>query len=87
MESTDDAALNDRPEALNRIGVNRADNVLGLGVVDGGMRITGLAEVANRLIGAEQANLVRDCLANEILQRRSANIGDNASDHQRRASR
>ena len=28
MESTYDAALEDAPEALNRIGANRADNVL-----------------------------------------------------------
>jgi hypothetical protein len=36
VERADDTALEDSP--LNRWGVNRADNVLVLGVVNGGMR-------------------------------------------------
>jgi len=39
VETADDAALKDRPEALDCLGVNSADNVLALGVVDDGVRI------------------------------------------------
>lgn len=35
---TDDAALNQGPEAFDRIGVDRADNILTLAMVDGTMR-------------------------------------------------
>ena len=62
VERADHAALEDRPEALNCLRVDRADNVLTLGVVDNGVGIF-LVEVliANPLVGAEQANLVRNC--------------------------
>jgi hypothetical protein len=82
VECADDPALNDAPKALDCVGVDSADNVLALRMVDGGVRI-GLAEavIANPLIGAEQADLVRDCFIDESLQRRSADIGDDASDH------
>ena len=33
--AADDAALEDRPEAFNRVGVDRADNVLPRAVIDG----------------------------------------------------
>jgi hypothetical protein len=64
MECADNAALDDRPEALNRVGVNGADNVLALGVVDSGVRVARLAApvIARQLISAEQANFVRDRL-------------------------
>jgi hypothetical protein len=35
VEGADNAALEDRPEALNRVGVNRADDVLVSRMVDG----------------------------------------------------
>jgi hypothetical protein len=58
MERTDDAALEDRPKALNRLGVNGTYDILPLGMVNGRVR-EGLVEVliANPLIGAEQADL------------------------------
>jgi hypothetical protein len=43
VEGADDAALNDAPKALDRVRVNRADNVLPLRVVNSDVRI-GLAE-------------------------------------------
>ncbi len=34
VERADNAALEDRPETLNRVGVDRADHVLAFGVID-----------------------------------------------------
>jgi hypothetical protein len=66
VERTDNTPFENAPEALNRLSMNRADNVLVLGMVNGGMRI-GLIEplVADPLIGAEQANFFRDGLVHE----------------------
>src|SRR5260221_11886612 len=76
------AALEDRPEALNRLGMNRADDVLALGVVNGRVRIF-LVEffVALPLIGAEQANFVRNGFAHEVTERIGADVLANARDH------
>src|SRR5438045_3469839 len=57
VERADNAALEDRPETLNRLRVNCADNVLAPTVID--CRVwESLVEVlvANPLIGAEQAD-------------------------------
>lgn len=37
MEGADDAALEDRPKAFNRVGMDCSDYVLALGVVDDAM--------------------------------------------------
>jgi hypothetical protein len=83
MESADDAALKDRPETFNRIGVDRADNVLASGVVDSGVGIALLAQmaVANPLIGAKQANLFRHSFFDESFQGGRFDVRDNASNH------
>ena len=39
VESADHAALNQRPETFDGVGVDRADNVFVLGVIDGLVRI------------------------------------------------
>src|SRR6516162_6209366 len=64
MERAHDATLEDRPEALDRLRVDHTDDVLAFGMVNGRVRIF-LVEfpVSFPLIGAEQANLVRDGLA------------------------
>jgi hypothetical protein len=61
VERADDAAFEDAPETLNRLGVNGTHNVLALVVVDGRVlwKILIQVLVANPLIGAEQANLVK----------------------------
>ena len=61
VEGANDPALEDAPEALNRVGMDRADDVLVPRVVDSGVR-EGLFEIAiaGPLIGAEQADLVRN---------------------------
>jgi len=38
VEGADDAVLEDAPESFNRIGVNRADNILPMGVIDSDVR-------------------------------------------------
>ena len=70
VEAADDAALDDRPEAFDCLGVDRADNLLLLGMVDNGVRIF-LAEmlVADPLIGAEQRHLVRHGFMHEGFER------------------
>src|SRR5437899_538455 len=39
VEGADAAALNQRPEAFNRVGMDRADNVIALGMIDNDVRI------------------------------------------------
>src|SRR3984893_13562142 len=84
VEGADATAFNQRPKALNRIRVDSADNVIALGVIDDNVRIF-LVEVlvADPLVGAEQANLVRDSFVHERGERRGADVlnyaGDNVS--------
>jgi hypothetical protein len=82
VESADDAAPDDAPKALDGIGVHRANHVLMPGVIDGGMleRLFEIA-IADPLIGADQANLVRNGIIHKSLQRRSADVLDDAGDN------
>jgi hypothetical protein len=82
VERPDHAAFEDRPETLNRIRVDRADDVLALGVVNGCVWIF-LVElpVAFPLISAEQADLVRDGFADKFAERVGLNVLDHAGDH------
>jgi hypothetical protein len=56
VESAHDAALNERPEALDRLSMDRTNDVLTITVADGGVREF-VAELAVRtvVVGAEQA--------------------------------
>jgi hypothetical protein len=57
VEAAHDAALQERPKAVNGLGVNRAVDVLLFGMADDAMR-EGLAQlaIAGMLIGREQAD-------------------------------
>src|SRR6266487_4174617 len=68
VKRAEHAALEDRPEALNRIRVNRADNIFVRGVIDDFMLREDFVEVfvTDPMIGHEQTDLVRDGLANEF---------------------
>jgi hypothetical protein len=57
-------------QAFNRIGMNRTNNILLLSVVNGGVWIASLGQavIANPLIRAEQADLMRHGFVNERLQ-------------------
>src|ERR1700730_13957835 len=82
VERAHHAALEDRPEAFDCLSVNRTNNVLTVGLIDDGVRIF-LIEfyVAEPLIGAEQAYIVRDGFADKFNKRISADVLDNAGDH------
>src|SRR5579863_3504026 len=82
MERADHAALNQRPEALNRVGVNCADNVFTLGVVDSDVLREVFIQVlvADPLIRNQQTDLVRNGFLYKAFQCDSADILDNAGD-------
>lgn len=70
MERPDNAALQDRPETLNRVRVDRANDVLADGVIDRLMVEAVLQpRIAGERIGAKKAHAVRDGLPNESLKR------------------
>jgi hypothetical protein len=76
------ATLEDRPEALNRIGLNCANDMLADGVVYRLMRKAMLQpHIAGVSIGAEKAHAVRYRFSHESLKRVSICALDNASDH------
>jgi hypothetical protein len=82
MERADDAALEDAPKPFNRLGVDGADNVLMLGMINGCVRISFVETlVANPLIGAKQTYFFRDGLIDESDQGCGADVIDNARDH------
>src|ERR1700675_3897802 len=56
VECANHATLEDRPEGLNRIRVDRADNVTMRGVVNGLARIVDQAVVHSAFIGRQQTN-------------------------------
>lgn len=62
MIAADDAALEDAPEALNRIRVNCADNVLTVAVIDGAMlkSVVGKIAIGTIFVGSDQANFIAD---------------------------
>jgi len=81
VERADHAALEDRPEIFNRVGVNGTNNVLAFGVIDGFERIfSAKMFVAHPLIGAEQRNFVRDGFMHERFERGGADVLDYAGD-------
>ena len=82
VERADNTAFEDRPETLNRIGVNRTDNVLAHRMIDGSVRISGVEfSIPRALIGTEQANFIRDGFLHEIEQCISVYFLDYASDY------
>ena len=74
----DDPALEDRPESLDGIGVDRADHILLVAMVHHEMRpFLRQYPVRVVVIGREKANLLGHDLLNEALQ----HFGTGASDH------
>jgi len=82
VERADNTAFEDAPETLNRLSVDSTDNVLAFGMVNGCVRII-LAKmaIADPLVGAEQADLLRDGLVDESLQGCLPHVANHASDH------
>jgi hypothetical protein len=82
VERADHASLEDRPKALNRVGVNRTDDIFASGVVDDGVGVVvSKVLVADPLVRAEQANLVRDGFMHKGGEGRGADVGDYTSNH------
>src|ERR1019366_9818685 len=82
VESPDHSALNEGPEAINRLGMNSAADILPGGVVNDAMRkLFANVLIANPFVGAEKANLGGDAFADELFESGSANIGNDASHH------
>ena len=80
MEVPDDAPLNQRPEAFNVLGVNRADDILPLGVVDNLVRVILVQPaIANPLVGNQQAYLFGYCLPDKSFERVAIDTFDYAS--------
>src|SRR5438552_15027611 len=79
VEGADNAALEDAAEAFNRVGVDRADNVLTLGVVNDAMReLFTERPVTAPCVSAKQAHSFRNCAAHESGESRSIDVLDNA---------
>lgn len=81
VERAHDAALQQRPKAVDRAGVDGTDNIFSIAMLNEGVRIVSQSPVATVLVAGQQINLSRNCLANEALQRRSIGIADDAGDH------
>jgi hypothetical protein len=82
VEGPDNAALHQRPEALDCLSTHCANHVFAARMIDSGVRVF-LAEmlIRNPLVRAEQANVRRDCLADELGQRVSADVFNNAGNN------
>jgi len=80
VEGADAAALDQRPEAFDRVGVQGTNNMFADSMIDACVRIAllGQAFVARPLVGAEQAYLVRDGFLQECGQRAGADVFDDA---------
>ena len=79
VEGSNHAALDERPEPLNRLGMNGTNDILTACVVNSLVRKLFIeAPVANPLVGAKQADLGRDGLSDKLSKGRSANILDNS---------
>lgn len=63
--AADNRPLEDRPEALNRVRVNRANNVLLGGMINRAMIVVSQAAINTAFIGREQANLVGHAFTNK----------------------
>src|SRR5260370_6031552 len=82
VERADNAAFEDRPEALNRLCVDRTNDVLASSVIDDPVGVHGIqSAIANPLIRAEKANLLRYCAAHEGLKNVGAYAVDDAGNN------
>jgi hypothetical protein len=78
---SDNAALEDRPEAFNRVGVNCANDVLANCMIDKLMREAAVQPlIAGISVCAEKANAVRYSLPHESLKREPVCAFDHAGD-------
>src|ERR1700730_2505595 len=82
VECADYAALEDRPEAFDGLGVNRADDILALGMVNNAVRIFAVkSSVSGPLVSTKQANFMRDRFADEGGESFGIHVCDHARDY------
>jgi len=83
VEGANNAALQDRPETLNRVRVNRADNVLMRVVIDLLVRefLFQIVAIAGPRVGCQQANLVGNGLIDEFEHGFRVDALENLGDH------
>jgi hypothetical protein len=81
VERADNAALEDRPEALNRIRVDRTDHVLLFVVLHGLTRVFGQAIINLVIVGRQQANFVGNHLADERHSAFGVDVIEHAGNH------
>jgi hypothetical protein len=78
VEGAYNSALENRPETFDGLSVDRADDILALGMVYSSMgKVFAKTLVASPLISAEQTYLMRDGLPNKGFQCGGLNICDN----------
>ena len=82
VERAHDAALQERPETLNCVCMDRTDNVASGAVTDSGVRefLPELA-IGRIVVGTKQTYFGRNCLANEFRDGRFVSAQDNARDY------
>ena len=79
VEAAHDAALQQRPEAVDGSRVDEAAHVFALGVLDGLMgKIARQVDIAAVLIGGDQADLLGHCGADEMAHRAKVGLPEHA---------
>jgi hypothetical protein len=82
VERADYAALEDRPKTFDGLGMDCANNILASRMVNGRMReIVVEHAVSGPLIGAKQADFVRNGFSHKGVKRCSLDIRDHARNH------
>jgi len=64
--AADNRPLEDRPEAFNRVGVYRADNVALGGMMNALVRVIGQSAIDAAFVSRQQANFIRDDFADKL---------------------
>ena len=82
VEATDDSALEDRPEAFNRVRVDYADDMLPDAMIDNTVWISAAKSFIDLVgIGAEQANFIGNRFADKVLDFRLVYAENDAGDY------
>lgn len=80
MIAAHDAALDQRPEAIDCSSMNRAGDILAIGVVDRAVvEIFVQRIVSGVFVGRNEADFIGDGFADEAVERRGIGAGDDAS--------
>jgi hypothetical protein len=81
VERTDATTFEDRPETLNRVRVNRTNNILLAMVIDRLPIVFGQSVIDAAFVSGEQTDFLRNHFAHEILTSRAADMVEDAGDH------